>query len=292
MQKTNHIPVLLKEVVTILNPKKFNLYIDATFGTGGYTKSILNKSLCNVLALDCDQNTIRYANEIKKIYFKRFNFTNKNFKDIELVLSKLNISKINGIVFDLGVSSIQLNSKNRGFSFNKNALLDMRMDIKLPLNAIHYINTMHEKELSNLIYNFGGEKKSRFIAKNIIEFRKKNIEFVYELVDAINAKKYKDKIHFATRTFQAFRIAVNNELQNLKTILKKIPLLLSKNGIIAIVTFHSLEDKIVKYYFNKYLLKKNFKKTSKKIIIPTLSEIKRNPRAKSAKLRIIKKLNQ
>ncbi len=286
-----HIPVLLNETLDILNPKNSNLYVDATFGGGGYTKSILEKSLCNVLAVDCDQTAAIYGDKVKKNYPGRFNFINDNFKNIDVILKKRDVSIIDGIIFDLGVSSMQLDNKQRGFSFRGDGPLDMRMDSTLPITAKELINSMYEGELANLIFKFGGERKSRLIAKNIVKFRqKKNIKSTLQLVEAMGIKGYNDKIHFATRTFQALRITVNSELENLKLSLEKLPSLLAPNAIIVIITFHSLEDKIVKDFFNSCSREKKFKKINKKVIRPTYDEIKRNPRARSAKLRGLRKV--
>lgn len=286
-----HTPVLLNEVVQTLNPKDSGIYIDATFGTGGHTTLILENSSCKVIGLDCDHNSFTYSNHLKKIYEKRFTFIHDNFKNIDSILKKLNISTINGIIFDLGISSVQLDDKKRGFSFLGDGPLDMRMDNTLLVSAKKLINTINEEALANLIYYYGGERRSRYIAKNIVKFRqKKVIESTSQLVKAIGINYYNDRIHFATRTFQALRIAINNELENLKVSLNKIPRLLSNNSTIAIVTFHSLEDKIVKDCFNHLSQGKQFKKINQRVITPTTNEIKDNPRARSAKLRGLQKL--
>ena len=286
-----HIPVLLNETINILNPKKSKIYVDATFGLGGYTKAILDSSACNVIGIDCDKNTLMYADHIKQIYPQRFNFIKDNFKNIDIILKNYNISNIDGIVFDLGFSSLQIEDVSRGFSFIKDGPLDMRMDRSLSLNAMYFVNQMTERELSNLIYSFGGERKSRLIARNIIQFREKRvIQSTKQLVKAIGVKQYNDNIHFATRTFQALRIAVNSELDNLKICLGKLPALLSKDATISVVTFHSLEDKIVKDFFNNCSHDKNFRKINKKVITPNKKEIASNLRSRSAKLRGLKRI--
>ena len=293
MKHQHHTPVLLNEVIEALNPSSGKTYIDTTFGAGGYSKAILDKASCNVIGIDCDQITINYADKLKNTYQDKFTFINDNFINIDSVLNNLNISKIDGIVFDLGVSSMQLDNKDRGFSFNGDATLDMRMDNKISLTAKKLVNTLYQEELANLIYNFGGEKKSRLIAKNIINYRQKQkIESTSQLVQAIGLTKYNDKIHFATRTFQALRISVNNELENLKNTLKKLPNFLKNGGIISVVTFHSLEDKIVKDFFKTMGLQSNFERINKKVIIPKYAEIRSNPRARSAKLRSLRKIHE
>ena len=292
MKNQHHTPVLLNEVIEALNPSNEKIYIDATFGAGGYSKAILDKAPCKVIGLDCDQITIDYADKLKNTYQDKFTFINDNFINIDSVLNNLNISKVDGIVFDLGVSSMQLDNKDRGFSFNGDAPLDMRMDDKISLTAKKLVNTLYQEELANLIYNFGGEKKSRLIAKNIINYRQKQkIESTAQLVEAIGLTKYTDKIHFATRTFQALRISVNNELENLENTLKKLPTFLKDGGTISVVTFHSLEDKIVKDFFKNMSLQNNFERINKKVITPKYEEIRSNPRARSAKLRSLRKIS-
>ena len=293
MKNQHHTPVLLNEVIEALNPSSGKTYIDATFGAGGYSKAILDKASCNVIGIDCDQITINYAEKLKNTYQDKIIFINDNFINIDSALDNLNISKIDGIVFDLGVSSMQLDNRDRGFSFNGDAPLDMRMDNKISLTAKKLVNTLYQEELANLIYNFGGEKKSRLIAKNIINYRQKQkIESTSQLVEAIGLTRYNDKIHFATRTFQALRISVNNELENLKNTLKKLPNFLKNGGIISVVTFHSLEDKIVKDFFKTMSLQSNFERINKKVIVPKYAEIRSNPRARSAKLRSLRKIHE
>jgi 16S rRNA (cytosine1402-N4)-methyltransferase len=291
MEKLDHIPVLLNEVIEVLNPTNDKIYVDATFGAGGYTKAILEKASCKVIGIDCDQSTEVYANNFKSTFEDRFNFINKNFQEIDIILNELNISKIDGIIFDLGVSSMQLDNRERGFSFSGDGPLDMRMDSSLPTSATHLINSLYEEELANLIYELGGERKSRIIAKNIVKFRQKDkIKSTSELVEAIGINRYSDKLHFATKTFQALRIAVNNELENIELALNKLPPLLAPGGIICVVSFHSSEDRIVKKFFTDLSAKENFEKINKKVITPLYKEIRNNPRARSAKLRALRKI--
>ena len=291
MEKPDHIPVLLNEVIDILNPTSNKIYIDATFGAGGYTKAILEKASCKVIGTDCDQNTKPYAENLKNDFPDRFTYINANFTEIDNILKKLNVPKIDGIVFDLGVSSMQLDNRDRGFSFSGDGPLDMRMDNSLSTTATNLINTLYEEELANLIYELGGERKSRIIANNIVKFRQKEkIKSTSELVEAIGIKRYSDKLHFATKTFQALRIAVNNELENIKLVLNKLPSLLAPGGIICTVSFHSLEDKIVKDFFKTLSSEENFEKINKKVITPLYKEIRNNPRARSSKLRALRRI--
>ena len=294
--KKDHIPVLLREVLDMVNPQDNKVYIDATFGAGGYTKAMLQKADCTVIGIDCDQHTENYAKQIKQDFNDRFCFVHDNFINVDTVLKNLNTSFIDGIVFDLGVSSMQLDNKSRGFSFSGDVPLDMRMDNRLPITATKLVNELHEKELADLIYQYSGERKSRSIARNIVHFRQKEkISTTSQLIDAMQVagRKYRDNIHFATRTFQALRIAVNNELENLKIILRKLPVLLTLQGTISVVTFHSLEDKIVKEFFKEVSANKdhsNFERVNKKVIVPSCEEIRKNPRARSAKLRGLRRI--
>ena len=294
--KEAHIPVLLQEVLNMISPQDNKVYVDATFGAGGYTKAILSRANCTVIGIDCDQHTQNYATEVKQNFKDRFHFVNDNFTNIDAILKNIKIALIDGIVFDLGVSSMQLDDKDRGFSFARDAPLDMRMDNRLSATATKLVNELCEKELADLIYQYGGERKSRLIAKNIVHFRQKEkIATTSQLIEAMQIvkKKYRDNIHFATRTFQALRIAVNSELENLSVTLEKLPTLLASQGTISVVTFHSLEDKIVKGFFKKVSTEKShntFEIVNKKVITPSYTEIKTNPRSRSAKLRGLRKI--
>jgi len=287
---SGHTPVLVKEVIEMLNPTEGRTYIDATFGAGGYSRCILEKAKCKVIGIDCDKETELYSNKLKEKYQDRFTFVKENFKNIDLVLQELKIQKVDGLVFDLGVSSMQLDNRERGFSFLGDAPLDMRMDQENIINAKILLNKFSQKELADTIYHLSGERKSRIIAENITNYRRnQEIETTEQLVSAIGIKRYNGKIHFATRTFQALRICVNNELENLKIVLDKIPNILNTGGIVTAVTFHSLEDKIVKNVFKKLSADKEFLLVNKKVITPSYNEIKLNRRSRSAKLRVIQK---
>ncbi|WPX97064.1 16S rRNA (cytosine(1402)-N(4))-methyltransferase RsmH [Candidatus Bandiella euplotis] len=294
--KQDHTPVLLAEALEMLQPQDNKVYIDATFGAGGYTKAILNKANCTVIAIDCDSNAQKYAEAIGEKFRNKFHFVNDNFINIDEILKNLNINSVDGIVFDLGVSSMQLDNKERGFSFSGNGPLDMRMDNRLTTTAEKLVNELYEKELADLIYNYGGERKSRSIAKNIVQFRQRErILTTAKLVEAMNpnARSYQDNIHFATRTFQALRIMVNNELETLKLTLRKLPQLLGPQATMAIVTFHSLEDKIVKDFFKEISQDSSgnlFERINKKVVTPNYQEIRKNPRARSAKLRGVRRV--
>ena len=299
MQETGqkHIPVMLQEVLAALNPQKGEVYVDATFGNGGYTRAILEAANCKVIALDRDPTVRIRANEIKNMYGERFEFRFGQFGDFADLVPE----KINGAVFDIGVSSMQLDEAERGFSFSKEGALDMRMS-QSGVSAKDIVNTYDEQALADLIYQYGEEKKSRQIAREIAEYRKhKEIETTTELAEIIYKVIHKKfgEIDPATRTFQALRIAVNDELGELSRGLTGAANRLQKNGRLAVVDFHSLEDRIVKTFFkenggrrvrvSKYapelVQDEHLFAEVSKVIVPTSEECKRNPRARSAKLR-------
>lgn len=294
-----HIPVMLKEVLQTLAPKDGEVYVDATFGNGGYTEAILQAADCRVIAIDRDPSVLPRVNELKALYGERFSFKSGTFGE----LSSLIEEKVNGVVFDIGVSSMQLDDDFRGFSFSKEADLDMRMSMS-GTSAKDIINNMPEKELADLIYQYGEEKKSRQIAHKITTYREnKEIQTTTELADIIYSimpKKF-GQIDPATRTFQAIRIAVNDELQQLKDGLSAAVTITQGDGRIVVVDFHSLEDRIVKTFFAENAPKRvhtsRYKTTddlpvsglplvyASKAIMPTEEECLQNPRARSAKLR-------
>ncbi len=308
---TSHTPVMLKEVLEQLQPKSGEVYIDGTFGAGGYSKAILNSADCVLYGIDQDPAVEEFANRLKKEYGSRFKFIAGNFSELNELMSAQNILRVDGIVLDLGVSSMQLETPDRGFSFMHNGRLDMRMS-KTGSDAYNFINSSTEEEIANVIYNYGGETKSRRIAKKIIEKRKvAPIETTLELADIVRSvvKKGKSKIDPATRTFQAIRIFVNDELDTLQSALIASERLLNNNGRLIIVSFHSLEDAIVKEFVNErakpkqsgsrhlpFITNTEFKPTFKwqvnKAIAASKEEIKTNPRARSAKLRVAMRVNQ
>ena len=288
---------MLQEVLTALKPQKGEVYVDATFGNGGYTKAILENADCKVIALDRDPTVKIRVNEFKNMYGDRFEFRAGQFGDF----SDLVPEKINGAVFDIGVSSMQLDEAERGFSFSKEGALDMRMS-QDGISAKDIVNSYDEEALADLIYQYGEERKSRQIAKRIAEYRQnKKIETTTELAEIIYSVIHKKfgEIDPATRTFQALRIAVNDELGELSRGLSGAANRLQKNGRLVVVDFHSLEDRIVKNFFKENGGKRI--RVSKyapelvqderlfaevfKVIMPTAEECGINPRARSAKLR-------
>ena len=302
INKTPHIPVLLKEALNALSIKDEEFYIDATFGLGGYTKAILEENNCKVLAIDCDPEAEIIAAQLKKDFENRFFFINGKFSQIIKFAKSLGIVKVAGVVFDLGVSSPQLDQKNRGFSFRLEGPLDMRMS-KEGATAEEFINKVDENTLANIIYELGDEVFSRRIAKNIIRERSlKTISNTVQLASIIrNCIPQKNhKIDPATKTFQAIRIYLNDEISELEHGLIAAEKMLKPSGVLAAVSFHSIEDRIIKKFFLKSSKNKpisrhlphdninshSLKIITKKPILPSSKEILMNKRSRSAKLRV------
>ncbi len=297
-----HFPVMLSEVLENLTPHDGGVYVDATFGNGGYTEAILKKADCKVIAIDRDPTVLPRVQELKDLYGDRFDFCQGCFGNI----SQLIQSPADGFVFDIGVSSMQLDQAERGFSFSKSAALDMRMSCR-GQTAADIVNTLPEKALADLIYQYGEEKKSRQIAAKIAAYRvAKKIETTTELADIIYSVVHRTPhgIDPATRTFQALRIAVNHELDELENGLNAAIELLKPQGRIVVVSFHSLEDRIVKTIFrdksghhahvSRYMPQNTLTQTSdlvnvSKVILPSQEELELNPRSRSAKLRFAQK---
>lgn len=296
-----HIPVMLNEVLEYLNPKDDEIFVDCTFGAGGYARKILEKANCKLIGIDRDESVKIFADDVKIKFGDRFEFYNDKYSNIEKILDN---RKVDGIVLDVGVSSMQVDNCDRGFSFQKNSRLDMRMGNN-SISAYEIINNTPEEELANIIYNYGDEVKSRHIAKKIVELRKiKPIETTFELADIVRSFYIckKGKIDPATKTFQAIRIAVNDELNELRKILEISKKVLNKDGRLVVVCFHSLEDKIVKDFvkqetnkgkkndkYSKNIIKADFELLTKKAITPNNREVQNNIRSRSAKLRALKK---
>ena len=252
-----HKPVLLNESINFLTNKKNTIFIDGTFGDGGHTRALLEKNkTCKVYAIDRDPNVKENAKFFQKKYNKRFKFISGKISDLEKIASHENLkNKINGIIFDLGVSTRQLKDSKRGFSFQNDGPLDMRME-ENGTTAEEFLNSQNEKKLSDIIFKYGEERYSRKIAKAIIDYKKKKrIERTLELVEIIKSVKKPSKKKFinpATKTFQAIRIYINNETEELKNGLISAINILRRKGRLIVISFHSLEDRIVKNFFNKY----------------------------------------
>ena len=297
-----HYPVLLNEIISIITPQYGGTFIDCTFGQGGYSKKILDYPDTKVIAIDRDIESIKKAENIQEKFENRFLF--KNIKFSQLTNLKLKKEDIKGIIFDLGYSYTQIKDPKKGLSFDFSGELNMKLGIN-EFSAKEVINKLEERELLNIFKYFGEEKESKKIARNIVEDRKSKEITTEELVRIIEStkKKKNHKTHSATKVFQALRIFVNKEISELIYGLINAAKVLKKDGIIAVVTFHSLEDKIVKYFFkslsenksvSRYLPKEDekinlFKLINKKPIIPSQKEINENPPSRSAKLRYVVK---
>jgi 16S rRNA (cytosine1402-N4)-methyltransferase len=309
MTPLEHIPVMLKEVLECLAPKAGGVYVDCTFGAGGYSRAILRSNPLTLYALDQDPDVLPFVHKTKDEFSEEssFHFIQDNFANLKNILKSMDITKVDGIVLDLGVSSIQVDRAERGFSFQKEAKLDMRMS-QDGYSAYDFINEADEQTLSNVIYLYGDEKKSRKIARSIVDQRKiAPIETTTQLADivrkiCIDKRQYKQKIDPSTKTFQAIRIYINKELEALEAVLNVADEYLSDQGRLVVVSFHSLEDRIVKQFFQnlskqsnnsryfsdmslKQEFKPHFKVLTKKPLLPTDQEVLLNVRARSAKLR-------
>ncbi len=302
----DHIPVMLEEAIAALSPKSGGTYVDCTFGAGGYSKSLLERGASKVIAIDQDPSVKKYVAALEKTYNDKIKFYCSNFSKIQEILEG---EKVDGIVLDLGVSSMQLDEAHRGFSFMRDGDLDMRMNAT-GMSASDFINSADEEEIARVIYEYGDERASRKIARFIVEDRKISpITNTIRLAEIVRrAVGYRPgKIDSATKSFQAIRIFINDELGSLTRFLEQAEYLLKDGGKLVVITFHSLEDRIVKQYMkersnihearSKYdtrpiISNKPYNLLVKKSVKPSLVEIKNNPRARSAKLRAVIKTGE
>ena len=303
-----HKPVLFDEVIENIISEGDAVYVDCTLGGGGHTEGMLERSSekSKVIGIDQDKEAINFAKERLKKYGNKIEIFQDNFRNLDTVIYLAGYNKVDRILMDIGVSSNQLDNLERGFSYRYDAKLDMRMDRNLKISAYEVVNDFSEKEIADIIYKYGEEPKSRKIAKNIVEYRKnKKIETTLELSEIIIKSIGKSmKKHPSKRTFQAIRIFVNKELEVLEEALDKAVNLLNNNGKLLVITFHSLEDRMVKEKFREYenpctcppeipvcvCNKKSLGKViTKKPIIAKESELNENNRAHSAKLRIFER---
>lgn len=289
-QKVKHTPVLLNEVITFLNPQHGQLFIDCTLGGGGHFRAIRERILPDgkILGIDVYEKSIK-AIEAEKL--SNVILVKGNFKNLKKIAEENGFEKVDGILMDLGFSSIELEESGLGLSFQKDEPLDMRMDERLEITAADIINNWKEGELVKIFSELGEERFSKRIAKAIVENRRKiKIETSLELAELIRssvpARFRIGRIHPATRIFQALRIVVNNEFENLKKALEDSLEILNTGGKIAAISFHSGEDRIVKFFFRDN--KDKFEILTKKPAVPSNEEIERNPRSRSAKLRVSK----
>lgn len=306
-----HIPVLLKETIEALNIDPHGLYVDGTLGRGGHSRAILEKLTDGrLIAIDRDQTAIDDCRRRLCEFNDKITYVHGNFRDIKSILNAAGDAQVDGMLFDLGVSSPQLDEAERGFSYMHDAPLDMRMDKTAAVTAKDVVNTWPEDELRRIFFEYGEERYAARIAAGIVRRRKEApIETTFELVDAIKssmpAQALREKQHPAKRTFQAIRIAVNDELDSISDMLSDAADCLKSGGRIAVISFHSLEDRIVKNLFNSKEkgctcppdfpvcvcgFKQTMKVITRKPIVAGKKELEINPRARSAKLRVAEKI--
>ena len=300
-----HAPVMLTEVLDRLAPQSGGIYVDGTFGAGGYSRAILNQANCTVYGIDRDPHAIKRGSDLEKETKRRFTIAEGNFADLDQLLSQRGIEGVDGIVFDLGVSSPQLDEAERGFSFQKDGPLDMRMSQEGP-TAADLVNGASEARLADIIWHYGDEKKSRQIAKAIIKQRQdrpftRTLE-LRDLIHKIIRPHHTQKIDPATKTFQALRIEINQELKSLEDGLWAAVKMLNPKGRLVVVSFHALEDSIVKKFLrllsgrepnqSRHMPTQDVNSApaaletkSAKSQKPSHAEVKKNPRARSARLR-------
>jgi 16S rRNA (cytosine1402-N4)-methyltransferase len=302
---SKHIPVMVQEVVSGLIPHDGGIYVDGTFGQGGYSQAILMAANCRVWGIDRDPEAVKIGYELEQKWPGRFSMVEGRFSEMVQLLAERSLEQVDGIALDLGVSSPQLDEADRGFSFRNEGPLDMRMS-RTGLTAADLINELSEQELADIIYEFGEERYARRVARKIVAIRKTApILRTSELADLVRSVVPREKrdLDPATRTFQALRIKVNEELEELDNGLKASEILLKPHGRLAAVSFHSLEDRRIKTFLknhsgfvsqanrhspitNEPIIQPTFLHISRKAIKPSEAEIRANPRARSAKLRV------
>ncbi|MCI5790040.1 MAG: 16S rRNA (cytosine(1402)-N(4))-methyltransferase RsmH [Tenericutes bacterium] len=305
-----HYSVLLEESISLLNLTEESVIVDCTLGYGGHSSNILTRIKRGYLfAFDQDSEAIRHSTERLKAIGTNFTIIKSNFVNLKEELEKRNVKEVNGFIFDLGVSSPQLDEKERGFSYHEDARLDMRMDQDNPLSAYEVVNNYTKEQLTDIFFKYGEDKFARNIAKKIVEYREeKPIETTLELVEIIKSAvpmKFRKDKHPARQIFQAIRIEVNHELDVIEPALEQALSMLKVGGRVVVITFHSLEDRIVKNFFkekcaidqmlqgmpnipDEYL--PDYKLVNTKAIIPNDKELSENTRSRSAKLRVIERV--
>lgn len=309
--KARHISVLLPECIEALNIRPDGIYVDGTLGMGGHSAAIAERLTTGLLiGIDRDETAIQRAGERLKPFGERVKLVHGNFRNTAAILDQLGIAGVDGMLFDLGVSSPQLDEADRGFSYMHDAPLDMRMDASDELNAWFIVNCWPEEKLKRILYDYGEERHAPRIASAILRARaEKPIETTLQLVDVIRsampASALREKQHPAKRTFQAIRIAVNDELEAVRTLLDTAPDKLNPGGRLAVISFHSLEDRIVKLGIRSHEdgctcprdfpvctcgFVQTLRSVTRKPIVPTDAELRDNPRARSAKLRVAERV--
>jgi 16S rRNA (cytosine1402-N4)-methyltransferase len=299
MEPIIHTPVMLEEVLKYLDLLPGDTIVDATFGFGGHSRKIMERigESGSLVAIDRDQESMALARESLGDLGNRIKFAYGNFSDLDTILKDLNIDRIDGILFDLGISSFQLSDVQRGFSFQTDGPLDMRLDRNSYISASDLVNNLKEEELSQLLRDFGQERWHNRIARLVVQERlRRPITTTRQLSDIVTSaippkyRRFRYRIHPATRTFQAVRIAVNRELESLEVAVSKAIGLLNSGARICVISFHSLEDRIVKFAFKKFALNGAIKILTPKPLTPRESETQDNPRSRSAKFRVAEKL--
>lgn len=296
MVEAYHYPVMYREVVEMLEPAKRKVVVDCTTGLGCHAAKLLELmgSDSRLIGFDRDQDSLKIANKKLKKFKGRFKLAKGDFTNIDQLLDNLGINQVDAFLFDLGISSYQLNRPERGFSFLKEGPLDMRMDQDAFVSAYDLVNNLSERELTSIFRKFGEERYAQRIARRIISSRKSEpltttTQLARVVIGAVSARSQHSRIHPATRIFQSLRIAVNRELEALKEGLQRAVGLLSKGGRIGVISFHSLEDRIAKNVFRDYASGGSLNIITRKPLRPTDSERAENPASRSAKLRIAEK---
>ena len=307
-EPTPHQPVLYNEIIHLLRPHRAGRYVDCTVGAGGHAWGILQACEPDglLLGFDVDTYALQLARKHLESFSNRATLVHSSFTNLSKELNAVGWQMVDGILLDLGISSMQLDIPERGFSFRKDALLDMRFDLRNPMRAIDLVNNLSEKELADVLYTFGEEKRSRQVARAIVQARP--LETTHQLASVVakSTSSGRKRMHPATRTFQALRIAVNQELDALREVLPQAISSLTSKGRLAVISYHSLEDRIVKHYLRNESKDcicppkqpicdcghtASISIITKRPIRPQDGEIERNPRARSARLRVIEKLS-
>lgn len=303
-----HQPVLYNEIIHLLQPHRAGRYVDGTLGAAGHAWGILKTSEPDglILGFDIDDHALQLARARLEEFGNRAKLVHDSFTNLATQLTAMGWGKVDGILLDLGLSSMQIDTPERGFSFRQDALLDMRFDLRNPVRAVNLVNNLSEKELADLLYTFGEERRSRKVARAII--RARPIETTLQLANVVADATSSGRrgMHPATRTFQALRIAVNQELDALQEVLPQAVDSLNPNGRLAVISYHSLEDRIVKQFFRRESTDcicppkqpvcdcghlASIKRITRRPVRPQKDEIERNPRARSARLRVVEKLS-
>lgn len=299
MTEQIHTPVMLEEVLAYLDLRPGKVIVDATVGMGGHSLEIVKRIAPSgrLVAIDRDKESLGLAQERLKDYSGMVEFVYGNFSDIQEIVKRLNVSAIDGIVLDLGVSMFQLMQPDRGFSFTREGPLDMRLDRNSYISAYDLVNNLNEDEISNLLWSFGQERWHNRIAHRLVEERQKHpITTTAELSDIVmraippRFRRFHYRIHPATRTFQAVRIAVNRELEALEQVLERTFPLLAPGGRVCVIAFHSLEDRVVKWAFRKAAAAGTIKILTPKPLTPQEAQVRANPSSRSSKFRAAEKI--